>query len=167
MSGEAVNDIVPSPKVVGEIEQCRWVSEFGAADVTLVQTQTARSNVWATSVPEAIRNYERFKNKMSKSDQEEMAKAKRLAGYGKDLPPNQACKLFVSMAEIAGAPDGANLLVSYNAFEGRLSVTGQICTLGTFTSVMIVRRGLRESPAIEKAVKRALGRAHERAVRQR
>jgi hypothetical protein len=152
---------------VGEIEQCRWVSEFGAADVTLVQTQTARSNVWATSVPEAIRNFERFEDQMSESDKKEMAKAKRLAGFGKDLSPDEACKLFVSIAEIGGFPEGSNLLVSYQDFEGRLAVTGQICTLGTFASVTIVRPGLKESPAIEKAVKRAVGQAHERAVRQR
>lgn len=162
LTGSAVDEVIPS-RPPGDTEQCRWVGDRGDRAPTFVQTITSPADVWAQAVPDVLDNYERTGD-ITDDDRREIEEAKRLAAMGSDLSPDQACALFTTMAEIGGAPQGSNFTVSYTPIVDQLAASAQICTSGTFTSVLISKPDLEQSSELDQAMTEAVQTAHDRAV---
>lgn len=153
---------VSSPKQTNfqGIPQCRW----GQVQGTLVQVQAAPSADWSVSV-EAILGQLVANPSLSASDVKEAKQAQRELSKRGALNAGQACRVFSLIAEIGGAGNGENSVVSFiPAGKDTVAVSAQACTDGRFTSVTFRKPGLQQSAKVAQRASTALAVAHNRAI---
>jgi hypothetical protein len=102
------------------------------------------------------------------SDAENTRKLRAAVGLleaGQDLDPHEACSLFSQMLELQGRPPKTSFAVSVIPTRSDpKAVSGQMCSVGTYTSVMIADvKGL-DGPLPIDEVAKVAKLAHRRAI---
>lgn len=128
---------VAHPGVTGGMPNCQWV----AADGKYVQVIHIPSSAWARSLPEVFRVVEASGLASDPDNVRKLRQGARLVESGKKLSAAEACSMFEQMLEIQGQPPGTNSVVLVQpTHENPLAVTGQMCSDGIFTSVLIANK---------------------------
>lgn len=149
------------PGQAGGMPNCEWP----LGDGSYIQVIATTSPNWAKTVPEAIRSLERSR---LVGDTETLRRLREVWELveRQDLKAKQACALFSAMLELHGRPAGLSRVVAVTPTrQNPLAVTGQTCSSGRFTSVMIAKNpeGLVRPFPLEQ-VSKALDSAHSRAL---
>jgi hypothetical protein len=134
-------------------------------DGRYVQVVGIEASEWARSLPEIVRALEASGQF---SDAENMRKLRAAVGLveaGQDLDPHEACSLFSQMLELQGRPPKTSFAVSVIPTRSDpKAVSGQMCSVGTFTSVMVAdAKGLDDPLPIDEVAK-VIKLAHRRAI---
>lgn len=145
--------------LTGGLANCQWTT----ADGGFVQVIGSTSSTWAQSLPEALRALESSGQFTDSANLRKIRAGAELVEAGQELDPVEACSLFSEMLELQGQPPGSPWIVNVVPDrENAMAVTGQQCTEGRFTSVMIAdETGLGE-PLPIASVSDALRSAHRR-----
>lgn len=136
------------------------------SDGSYIQAIATTSPDWAKTVPQAIGALERSGLVSDAEILRRLREVGELIEGGRDINGTQACAVFSAMLELQGRPAGLSRIVTVAPTrQNPFAVTGQTCTDGRFTSVMIARNpeGLDEPFPIEQVTK-ALKSAHRRAL---
>ncbi|HET8961986.1 DUF3558 family protein [Nocardioides sp.] len=145
--------------MTGGLTNCQWA----IADGGFVQVIGSTSSTWAQSLPDALRALESSGQFTDSANLRKIRAGAELVEAGQELDPVEACSLFSEMLELQGQPAGSRWIVNVVPDrENAMAVTGQQCTEGRFTSVMIAdETGLGE-PLPIAPVSEALRSAHRR-----
>jgi hypothetical protein len=102
------------------------------------------------------------------SDTENLRKLRQgaqLVEAGEDLDADDACSLFSEMIELQGQPPGSQSIVTViPSRNDPKAVTGQICSGGRFTSVMVASTSGLDIPLPLQQVAHATKFAHRRTL---
>lgn len=138
---------------------CQWT----AANGRFVQAIGTPSPYWAQSLPDALRAVEASGQFTDPKDLKKLHRGAELIQAGQDLDPIEACSLFSKMLELQGQPEGTPWVVLVAPTrENPQAVTGQMCSEGKFTSVMVADGSGLEGPLPKAQVTHALKSAHRR-----
>jgi hypothetical protein len=89
----------------------------------------------------------------------------QLVEAGQDLDADDACSLFSEMIELQGQPASSQSVVTVvPSRDDPKAVTGQICSGGRFTSVMVASTSALDVPLPLQQVAQATKVAHRRAL---
>ena len=159
LAGEGVSEAHPG--LTGGLANCQWAT----ADGGYVQTAAATAPEWAQSLPEMFRAIEASGRFTDAENLRKLREGARLVQAGKVLSPVAACALFSEMLELQGQPAGTTSIVNVvPSREDPQAITGQMCSGGRFTSVMIASQTGLDEPLPVEAVASALRSAHRRSM---
>lgn len=154
------------PGLIAGMPDCQWAASADEPG-PWVQVNTLDASEWALSLPDAFRGIEDSGWMYDAKQLRKFRKAVDLIKAGQDVDSDQACSLFSQMLELEGRPPGSRSIVNVipNRSEpGTIGVSGQICTLGRYTSVSLFNQaGLGPPPPVRR-VKQAMALVHRRAV---
>lgn len=166
LTGREVHSLLPDaesgkPGMTGGIPNCQWADPDGR----FVQAAGIDASLWARSLPELIRLIQQSGQFSDSENMRKLREGAQLIAAGQDLNARQACSLFSRMLELQGQPAGTSISVAaLPTRENPQAVTGQACSAGVYTSVMIAdQRGL-DDPLPVEAITRVLRSAHRRTV---
>jgi len=155
LAGDAVG--ASTPGLVAGIPSCKWATAGGG----FVQTTGSTASDWAKSIPDALRAIEASGQFNDADNLGKIRQGAALIEAGGDLSPARSCALFSEMLELQGKPPGSQWIVTVVPTRTNpQAVTGQMCSEGTFTSVMVAAQAGLEEPLPLEAVARALKVAH-------
>lgn len=159
LAGDPVGD--PKPGLTGGLANCQWDTSGGR----FLQVVGASSSDWAHSLPEILRTLEDADLLTDPENRRKLREGAELIEAGQELNPGQACAMFTEMVELQGQPAGTTSIVTLvpNRRDPQ-AVTGQMCSGGRFTSVMIAAQGGLEGPPPTERVGKALKIAHRRTI---
>ena len=147
------------PGLTGGVANCQWA----AAEGSFVQAIGAPSSAWAESLPENLRAIEASGQFTDSANMRKLRKAAELVEGGQDPSPVQACSLFSDLLELQGQPRGTHRIVTVIPTRAApQGVTGQWCSRGRFTSVLVGNQKGLEKPLPVQMVAHALNSAHRR-----
>ncbi|WP_143448903.1 DUF3558 family protein [Kineosporia sp. A_224] len=151
----------PSPGATGGMPLCKWPT----ADGGFVQAASAPASQWAQSLPELLRLVEASNLITDDEGLEKLREGGRIVAGGQRLDAVEACAMFSRLVELQGVAPGRTSVVNVlPTLEDPSAVSGQMCSEGTYTSVMVANvKGLDEPLPVEK-VETALESAHRRAT---
>lgn len=159
LAGEDLGE--PQFGSVGGLPGCLWGSFSGVA----VQVISIPATTWAEHLPgilDQVQGSPLFKD--DPENRRKLAKAQTMLRSG-DISSDTGCDMFSLLLEIQGQPAGrfrtVNLVPSKQNPQG---INAQICTRGTYTSVLLVRPGLSAAAEPISLVTSAMLRAHERTI---
>lgn len=157
LAGAPVN--LPSPGMTGGMANCQWLTE----DAVFVQTVAVPAPVWAQSLPDLLPLVEASGLAGDGEALEKFRAGAELVEGGEALDADAACSLFSTLLELQGRPGGSATIVTVVPDPGSpQAVTGQACSGGAFTSVMVGdARGL-QGALPDARVARALTEVHRR-----
>ncbi|MFB6720182.1 hypothetical protein ACFCV3_08495 [Kribbella sp. NPDC056345] len=149
------------PGLTGAVPNCQW----SRPDGRYVQVIGIDASVWARSLPEILRALQSSGMLSDTENARKLRAAVKLLEAGQNLDPDEACSLFSQMLELQGRPPKSSVIVTVIPTRANpKGVTGQMCSLGTFTSVMVANeKGLTDPLPIDK-VSTAIKQAHRRAI---
>lgn len=157
--GEGVSEAHPG--LTGGLANCQWAT----ADGGYVQTAAATAPEWAQSLPEIFRTIEASGTFTDAENLRKLREGAKLVQAGKALSPVEACGLFSEMLELQGQPPDTTSIVNVvPSREDPQAITGQMCSGGRFTSVMIASQTGLDEPLPVEAVANALRSAHRRSI---
>ncbi|WP_088319949.1 hypothetical protein [Kineosporia sp. R_H_3] len=144
----------------GGLPHCRWWNGKGA----YVQAASVTSPEWAQALPEVARDLEPAGLVSNQQNLESLRTAAARVTAGEALEPDEACSLFSQMLELQGQPAGSTSVVTvFPTQESPQGVTGQVCTDGRFSTILVYDvKGLRPD-TLTPAVAALLPTVHERA----
>lgn len=159
LAGLPVDTVVAADAREGS-SQCRWQES-----AALIQVTTLPAKVWAKSLPEVVAQLESSSDLSSATDKRDLARAKKLLAGADSFTDAEACKAFVTLAELGGAEKGARTTVtSVPITETESGISAQTCSGGELTSIIYSVPGLKQTKKVDKTVTSILAKAHERAV---
>ncbi|MRJ75700.1 hypothetical protein GEV29_04065 [Aeromicrobium sp. SMF47] len=160
LAGSAVDIVVSSDAREGGSSQCRWQTPDA-----LIQVTTLPAKRWATSLPDVVAQLEKSSADGSAADRKDLARAKKLLAGADDFTDAEACKAFVTLAEIGGAKKGSTTTITpVPITESDLGLSAQTCTGGHLTSVIYSVPGLKQTPKVERTVTSVLASAQKRVL---
>lgn len=156
-----IDDTTPGGKSpVSADAQCRWT-----AGQLLVQVSSLPAPEWVATLPTVLDRLEASGTKFSADDKREIAEIRTVLKSSKAVNDQQACGLFSSFAEIGGAPQDSDSLVSYiQVTPSVLAISAQICRDGIFVAVVDAGPQLTQSAERVQAAQAAVTAAHTRAL---
>lgn len=100
------------------------------------------------TLPDIVRALEASKEFSDVENLRKLRAAAKLLESGDKIDSREACSLFSQMAELQGRPPKTTFLVSVIPTRADpKGVSGQMCSVGTFTSVMLAdTTGLEDPP---------------------
>lgn len=145
----------PEPTTIGSLPACLWTAEQGAT----VTAGSFPAAAWAKALPDLIDVIQKSGLEISDADRRKLERGQKLVERGGAADDAAACELFTTMVvRLQGAPAGSTRIVNYlPSREKPQAVNGQACEDGTYYSVQLVAKGIRQSPAQDRRVTRALG----------
>jgi hypothetical protein len=151
----------PATGSTAGLPSCSW----GSPSTVGVQVTSVPAAVWADQAPAVLSQIERSGSLTAKNRAKVQA-ARRLIESGKaSAGQNQGCELFQVMLEIQGlSPAGTRTVNVVPSKADPQGISGQECSGGAYTSVLLVAPDLTGSEDEGNRVVEALIRAHERAV---
>lgn len=148
----------PQPTLVAGLPACRWTIN----DRRFVQVGSLPAPDWAQAVPQLLRV---MKDAGADEDEvlfQEISDRFDAAGA---LTPTEACDAFSAILELQGQPEGTQLAATIApSREDPLALSGQMCTVGRFTTVTLGDGGGLTKPVPSRQVLRALKLAHRKAL---
>ena len=155
LAGGAVS--AARPGMTGGLANCQWATSDGR----FIQAIGSTSPYWAQSLPDALRSIESSGLITDAEDLKKLRDGAKLVEAGQDLDPVKACSLFSEMLELQGQPEGSLWIVTaVPNRETPMAVSGQMCSGGRFTSVMVADEAGLEGPVPIEQVAQVLGSAH-------
>ena len=155
LTGESVGE--PKPGLTGGVPNCQWA----VPDGRYVQTVGVEAAEWARSLPELIRIIEASGEFSDTENMRKLRQGADLVEAGQDLDPGAACSLFSQMVELQGQPPGNSWIVTVVPTRtDAQAVTGQMCSVGSFTSVMVADMEGLDGPLPLDEVAEAIKLAH-------
>jgi hypothetical protein len=134
-------------------------------DGRYVQVVGIEASEWARSLPEIVRALEASGEFSDAVNMRRLRDAAELVESGEDLDPHEACSLFSQLAELQGRPPKTSFAVSVIPTRSDpKAVSGQMCSVGTFTSVMVADTTGLDGPLPIDEVGKATRAAHRRAL---
>jgi hypothetical protein len=131
---------VANPGLTGGTPNCQWITAEGRY-VQVIQTPSPK---WAEGLPAALKTLRASGIAADPENVRKLRQGARMIQSGKKLNAAQACSIFSRMVELQGRPAGSHDIVTvFPSRENPLGVTGQICSDGTFTSVLIANKARR------------------------
>lgn len=151
----------PKPGLTGGIPNCQWADANGR----YVQAVGIDASEWVRSLPDIVRALEASKEFSDAENLRKLRAAAKLLESGDKIDSREACSLFSQMAELQGRPPKTTFLVSVIPTRADpKGISGQMCSVGTFTSVMLADTTGLEDPLPVDAVGNATKTAHRRAI---
>lgn len=155
LAGSAVSPARPGP--TRGMANCQWTAAGGR----FVQAIGTPSPYWAQSLPEALRAVEASGMFTEVKDLKKLRAGAELIKAGRDLNPGRGLFPFFEDARVAGSAQGASWTVLVAPSQAApQSVTGQMCSGGRFTSVMVADPKGLKLPLPADQVAHALKSAH-------
>lgn len=149
------------PGLTGGVPNCQWASPDGP----YVQVIGVEASEWARSLPEIVRALEASGQFSDAANLRKLRAAAKLVEGGTDLDSKQACALFSQMVELQGQPPKTTYVVTVIPTRADpKAVSGQMCSIGTFTSVMVADPAGLDAPLPIEEVGKAARAAHRRAI---
>lgn len=140
--------------------QCRWQES-----AALIQLTTLPAKAWATSLPDVVAQLESSTDVSSAADKRDLARAKKLLAGADSFTDAEACKAFVTLAELGGAKKGTRTTVTAVPITKTESgISAQICSGGQLTSIIYSVPGLKQTTKTDKTVQAILATAHQRVL---
>ncbi|MFN8196109.1 MAG: DUF3558 family protein [Nocardioidaceae bacterium] len=159
LAGRTVGDARPT--MSASLLVCQWLAEDGL----FVQVQTAPSPEWALALPEIVRIVQESGDFAGTPTLARLRKAGAMIEAGKVLSSTKACALFSELLELQGRPPGTTRTVNLiPTRKDPQAVSGQTCSAGRFTSVMVGNRLGLDGRVPVTQVARATMRVHQRAL---
>ncbi|MFC7404218.1 hypothetical protein [Georgenia alba] len=154
---------VPTPGQSAGVPNCRW----SGADGRTLQTIAGGATEWARGLPELVRAIEASGAvDLDAEEVEALRRGVEMVEAGQDIEAGAACDLFSEMLRVQGEEPGTQRVVAlYPNADAPLAVSGQACTDGRFTSVVLLDEGGWEEPPPLELVDAALGSAHRASLR--
>lgn len=116
---------------------------------------------WAQSLPESLRALEASGLGTDEENLKRLRDGAELVEAGTGLSPIKACSLFSAMLELQGQPRGSSWIVTVvPTRKDPQGVTGQMCSRGRFTSVLVANQEGLVEPLPGAQVAKALKSAH-------
>lgn len=161
LAGTAVDEIVAASGT--EVSsQCRWQSP-----AALIQVTTLPAKEWAKSLPDVVKQLESSSEPGTAADKKQLEDAKKLLSGAATFSDAQACRAFVTLAELAGEGKGATSTVtSVPITKTEAGISAQSCADGDLTSIIYSVPGLTETEAVDQTVTKILSSAQKRLARQ-
>ncbi|AWB93917.1 hypothetical protein C3E78_17815 [Aeromicrobium chenweiae] len=160
LAGSAVDIVVTSDAREGGSSQCRWQTPEA-----LIQVTTLPAKRWATSLPDVVAQLEKSADQGSAADRKDLARAKKLLAGADSFTDDEACKAFVTLAEIGGAKKGSTTTITpVPITETDIGLSAQTCTEGHLTSIIYSVPGLKKTAKVERTVTAVLASAQKRVV---
>ncbi|WP_185448695.1 DUF3558 family protein [Kribbella qitaiheensis] len=150
------------PGLKGGLPNCQWESPDGR----FVQVVGIDASEWARSIPEIVRALQASGQFSDAENMRKLRAAAKLVEAGQDLDAHEACSLFSQMVELQGQPPKTSLAVSVLPTRANpKAVSGQMCSVGTYTSVMVADAKGLNGPLPINGVTAMTKLAHRRAMR--
>jgi hypothetical protein len=149
------------PGLTGELPNCQWTRPDGR----FLQVIGVDASQWARSLPATIRAIEASGEFSDTENMRKLRAAAALLEAGQDIDSTEACSLFSQMLELQGQPPNTSFGV--NVIPTRSdpkAVSGQLCSVGTYTSVMVADSNGLESPLPISAVGSVAQSVHRRVI---
>lgn len=144
----------------GGLPVCQWMQ-----GTTRVQVGTFPSTDWARRFPQLLAQLEASGTEFDKATRKKLDKSLELLESGGTIDEKAACDLFSTMVELQGAGSGQDFIINLVPdAKTVLAITGQTCTGGQYTTVMLMRPGLTGSDDEVARVRSTLRAVHTRAV---
>ena len=157
--GEPVGD--GKPGLTGGTPNCQWA----AANDHWLQVITVDASTWAQSLPEILRQVEASGQFDDPANLQKLQQAAALIEDGEVLDPTEACSLFSEMLELQGQPPGSSMIVTVIPTRAqRQGVSGQMCSDGRFTSVLLADTAGLQGPLPIPAVAETTRLVHRRSM---
>jgi hypothetical protein len=151
----------PKPGLTGGLPNCQWADSDGR----YVQAVGIDASEWARSLPEIVRALEASKEFSDAENLRKLRAAAKLLESGDKIDSHEACSLFSQMLELQGRPPKTTFALSViPTREDPKGISGQMCSVGTFTSVMLADTTGLDEPLPVDAVGNAARAAHRRAI---
>lgn len=143
------------------VPNCQWPFPDGR----FAQVIASSSSDWARSLPSAVRAFEESGFPLDEEQRGRLEEGVQLVEGGGRMDPDEACDAFSLMLELQGQPPGTMEIVTVApSFDEPYAVSGQMCSGGQFTSVMIGSADGLAEPLPMQAVADAVQAAHRRAL---
>lgn len=118
---------------------CVWGDPAG----TTVQVSRVPAEDWAERLPEMLQQLEATGMVDDAENTRKIREASGLVDAGERLEAGKACEIFSTMIEIAGGGPGRTESVNIvPTLEDPQALTGQSCSDGVFSSVLVMREGI-------------------------
>lgn len=118
---------------------CVWGDPAG----TTVQVSRVPAEDWAERLPEMLQQLEATGMVDDAENTRKIREASGLVDAGEQLDAGKACEIFSTMIEIAGGGPGRTESVNIvPTLEDPQALTGQSCSDGVFSSVLVMRDGI-------------------------
>lgn len=155
--GESVGE--GRPGLAGGLPNCKWTESDGR----YVQTAGADASDWARVLPEMIQALEASGQFDDTANLRRLRDGSKLVEAGQELEADAACSLFSQMVELQGRPSGTKWIVTVAPTHADpKAVSGQMCSAGRFTSVMVADLAGLDAPLPVYEVGQAIKLAHRR-----
>ncbi|MDO5629009.1 MAG: DUF3558 family protein [Mobilicoccus sp.] len=151
-------EVQSRPDLLDGLDRCQWQTP----DWRFVQVTQADASAWARALPDAVRGY-RESGLATGDDLAKITDAADLIEQGGTVPPDEACDLFSMLLEVTDGRPGLTEVVRVVPDPSRpLSMSGQRCADGVFTSVLLAspHEPLRQ-PLPAEEITALLDRVHE------
>lgn len=160
LAGVAVDTIVAASAVREGSGQCRWQES-----AALIQVTTLPAKEWAKSLPDVVEQLESSSDLTSDADKKDLARAKKLLADADSFTDADACKAFVTLAELGGAEKGARTTITAVPItETESGISAQTCSGGALTSIIYSVPGLKQTEQVDKTVTGILEKTHQRVL---
>ena len=162
IAGERIDIVAPA----NDSSQCRWVKSLKVRVSTSITVQTSSAQDWVRRLPAMI-DGTIAEGKADDKDIKRLIAAKKRVVEGADKISNrEACELFALLVEAHRGEKDIRTMVSFQPSGDSASALAQTCTRGRYTALLYAERDLYPSRALNAAVLRVLGYAHERAIKR-
>lgn len=140
LAGQALDGPYEAAIAGSDLPACVWGDPAAGPSV---QVSRFPAQDWAVQLPEILQQLESTGMLDDAENTRKIREASELVGSGTELAEGQACDLFSTMLEITGAEPGQSATVNIVPNrENPQALTGQSCSEGVFSSVLVIRDGI-------------------------
>ena len=162
IAGERIDIVAPAR----ESSQCRWVKSLKVRLSTSITVQTSSAQDWVRLLPGLIDGTIAEGKADDKDIKRLVADKKRVAEGTDKIGNREACEMFASLVEAYRGEKEIRTMVTFQPSGDSASALAQTCSQGRFTALRYAERDLYPSSALNAAMLRVLGYAHERAIKR-